>query len=215
MFLVTERVFALHEKNVSVGDVLHLSDAREPKCWAILAVKTTGWWSWNNSIETLWGKGRISPPFSRQVGFLDKAGLFWGGKNPGQGMYVAQGLRACPGALVPWCHRHLHHPGWEHIWTAHLAPCTPADTVLFLPLCTRWHCQLSYGEWTSAGLWARGCSPRCSLVPWHRILLGSAWWASRKRHNLQGSKLLCTLRISSAVDDKLWFFIYFFFTFYF
>lgn len=39
MVLVTEKVFALHEKNVSVGDVLHSSDAREPKCWAILAVK--------------------------------------------------------------------------------------------------------------------------------------------------------------------------------
>lgn len=42
MVLVTERLFALLEKNVYVGDVLHLSDAREPKCGAVLAVMTTG-----------------------------------------------------------------------------------------------------------------------------------------------------------------------------
>lgn len=43
-----------------------------------------------------------------------------------------------------------------HIWCCARPP---ADTVLFLPLCTRWHCQLSYGEWALAGLWARGCNP--------------------------------------------------------
>lgn len=106
-------------------------------------------------------------PFGEREGFplpLEATGAFWirlvsffGGKNPGQVMFEAAYMcvvRAVSMARAPV----LKAAGWSLVpsWAswpklrAHLDctsgavhACLPADTVLFLPLCTRWHCQLS------------------------------------------------------------------------
>lgn len=94
--------------------------------------KPQAWWSWNNSVETLWGKGRISPPSQGKQGFLHNAGLLLGGeKKPSAGNVSScmnvhhegcEHSRGCwyPGAMArAWCHRRHY---WAestsalHIW---------------------------------------------------------------------------------------------------
>lgn len=62
----------------------------------------------------------------------------------GRGTPRTRPSRAPSPSPPPWLRAHLDcTSGAVHA-------CPPADAVLFLPLCTRWHCQLSYGEWAPA-----------------------------------------------------------------
>lgn len=174
MVLVTERVFALLKKNVCVGDVLHLSDAREPKCEAVLAAMTTGWCSWKNSAESLWGKGRISPPCLGKWVIWLRPSSFWVGKIR---------VRQCPGLGYPGAIALAEGTSGLHIWgCAHLPTC---GSVLFLPACTRWHCQLGYRD-CGLPVGFRGEYEQCccwSFVTFLKFsVLGRAWYSCHVWH---------------------------------
>lgn len=167
MVLVTESVCLAQKKNVYVGDVLHLSDAREPKYEAVLAVMTTGSCNWKNSAESLWGKGRISPPAPGKWDIWTRPSSFWV-EISGAGLGYAGAIALAEGT------------SGLHIWAAHLGRCTPAALCCFCLHALDGIANLATGAVGSPGLGGSTSSAAgtlCGFLLLKLSAVGRAGWS--------------------------------------